>query len=62
MAQRDLLAPAKSKYYSFLGPLFEERGGCQNRPRLYADVVGNPRDDSHIKVKGMLFGKLKLNP
>ena len=44
----------------FLGPLREERGGCQNRPSLYADVVGNPREDSHIKVKGMLVGK--LNP
>ena len=28
----------------------------------YADVVGNPREDAHMKVKGMLVGKLKLNP
>ena len=48
--------------YSFLGPLCEERGGHQNRPSLYADVVGNPREDSHIKVKGMLVGKLQWNP
>ena len=40
----------------------EERGGRQNRPSLYVDVVGNPREDPHIKVKGMLVGKLKLNP
>ena len=32
--------------YSFLRPLCEERGGRQNRPSLYADVVGNPREDS----------------
>ena len=36
----------------FLGPLREERGGCQNRPSLYANVVGNHRDDSNIKVEG----------
>ena len=39
--------------YYFLSTLCEERGGRQNRPRLYADVVGSPREDSHIKVKGM---------
>ena len=43
-------------------PLCEERGGCQNHPSVYADVVGNPWEDSHIKVKGMLVRKLKLNP
>ena len=47
---------------SFLGPLWEERVGRQNRPSLYADVVGNPWEDSNIKMKGMLVGKLKLNP
>ena len=47
--------------YYFLGPLCEERGGRQNRPSLYADVVGSPREDSHIKMKGILVGKLKLN-
>ena len=31
--------------------------------RVYmADVVGNPREDSHIKVKTILVGKSKLNP
>ena len=29
---------------------------------IYVDVVGNPRKDYHIKVKGILVGKLKLNP
>ena len=43
-------------------PLCEEQGGCQNCPSVYADVVGNPCEDSHIKVKEMLVGKLKLNP
>ena len=40
------------------------RGGRQNRPSLYADVVCicSPREDSHIKMKEMLVGKLKLNP
>ena len=46
--------------YPFLGHRRQERGGRQNRPSLYADVVGNTREDSHIKVKGMLVGK--LNP
>ena len=36
--------------------------GRQNRPSLYADVVGSSRRDSHIKMKGILVGKLKLNP
>ena len=31
-------------------------------PSLYADVVGSPREDSHIRIKGILVGKLKLNP
>ena len=31
-------------------------------PSLYADVVGSPREDSHTKIKGILVGKLKLNP
>ena len=43
-------------------PLCEEQGGRQNCPSVYADVVGNPWEDSHIKVKEMLVGKLKLNP
>ena len=31
--------------------------------RVYMPIfVGNPREASHIKVKGMLVGKLKLNP
>ena len=42
-----------------IGPLYEKRAGCKNRPSLCADVVGNPREDSHIKVKGMLVGKFK---
>ena len=42
-----------------IGPLYEERGGRQNRPSLCADVVGNPREDSHIKVKGILVEKFK---
>ena len=33
------------------------RGGRKNRPSLYADVMGNPREDSHIRV--ILVGKLK---
>ena len=28
----------------------------------YADVVGSPREDSHIKMKGMLVGKLTFKP
>ena len=39
--------------YYFLSPLCEERVGHQNRPRLHADVVGSPREESHIKIKGM---------
>ena len=46
-----LRARVELRYY-FLSTLCEERGGRQNRPRLYADVVGSPREDSHIKVKG----------
>ena len=31
--------------------------------RVYmVDVVGNPREDSYIKVKRILVGKSKLNP
>ena len=29
---------------------------------IYVDVVGNPRKDYNITVKGILVGKLKLNP
>ena len=46
----------------FLGPLCEERGGRQNRPSLFADVLRSSREDPHIKIKGMLVGKLKLKP
>ena len=42
-----------------IGPLYEERGGRQNRPSLFADVVGNPQEDSHMKVMGMLAQKFK---
>ena len=47
-----LRALVELRYY-FLSTLCEERGGRQNRSRLYADVVGSPREDSHIKVKAM---------
>ena len=31
-------------------------------PSLYADVVGNPRDDSYIKAEGDARQKIKMKP
>ena len=57
--QTDYMPVLVSNIPFLIGPLYEERGGRQNRPSLCADVVGNPREDSHIKVKGMLVEKFK---
>ena len=43
-------------------PLCEEQGGCQNCPSVYADVVGNPWEDSHIKREGDARRKIKIKP
>ena len=51
-----LRARVELRYY-FLSTLCEEQGGRQNRLSLCADVVGNPREGSYIKVKGMVVGK-----
>ena len=66
------LSNLQTNYMPVLGPnipflvLYAKNEVAAKMVRVYMPIfVGNPREDSHIKVKGLLVGKLityYLNP
>ena len=59
----------QTNYMPVLGPnipflvLYAKNEVAAKIVRVYMPIfVGNPREDSHIKVKGLLVGKLILSP
>ena len=58
------LSNLQTNYMPVLGPnipflvLYAKNEVAAKIVRVYMPIVGNPREDSDIKVKGLLVGKL----
>ena len=63
------LCNLQTNYMPALGPnipflvLYAKNEVAAKIVRVYIAIfVGNPREDSHIKVKGLLVAKINFNP